>query len=43
MALYLYERYHTSMAVATYLAFTGIVSLIAVYLLPDHSGALDHK
>jgi MFS family permease len=43
MALYLYERYHTSMAVAAYLAFTGIISLIAVYLLPDRSGALDHK
>jgi len=43
VALYLYQRYHTSMAVATYLAFTGIVSLIAVYLLPDRSGALDHE
>ena len=43
VSLYLYQRYHTSMAVAAYLAFTGIVSLIAVYLLPDRSGALDHK
>ena len=43
VALYLYQRYHTSMAIAAYLAFTGIVSLIAVYLLPDRSGALDHK
>ena len=43
VALYLYQRYHTSMAVAAYLAFTGIVSLIAVYLLPDRSGALDHQ
>ena len=43
VALYLYQRYHASMAIAAYLAFTGIVSLIAVYLLPDRSGALDHK
>jgi len=43
VALYLYQRYHTSMAVAAYMMFTGIVSLIAVYLLPDRSGALDHK
>jgi MFS family permease len=43
VALYLYETYKTSMAVAAYLAFTGIVSLIAVYLLSDRSGALDHR
>jgi MFS family permease len=43
VALYLYQKYHTSMAVATYLALTGIVSLISVYLLPDRSGALDHQ
>jgi MFS family permease len=43
VALYLYETYKTSMAVAAYLAFTGVVSLIAVYLLSDRSGALDHQ
>jgi MFS family permease len=43
VALYLYETYKTSMAVAGYLAFTGIVSLIAVYLLSDRSGALDRQ
>ena len=43
VALYLYRTYQTSMAVAAYLALTGIVSLIAVYLLSDRSGALDHQ
>lgn len=43
VALYLYQAYGTSMAVAAYLASTGVVSLIAVYLLPDRSGSLDHQ
>ena len=43
VALYLYQKYQTSMAVAAYLALTGLISLTCVFLLPDRSGALDHR
>jgi MFS family permease len=43
IALYLYQRYQTSMAVAAYLALTGVISLTSVFLLPDRSGALDNQ
>ena len=41
VALYLYESYRTSTAIAVYIAITAIVSLVCVALLPDRAGALD--
>jgi hypothetical protein len=43
VALYLYQRYQTSMAVAAYVALTALVSLVCVWLLPDRRDSLDHK
>ena len=43
VALYLYQRYQTSMAVAAYVALTAVVSLVCVWLLPDRHDSLDHK
>jgi MFS family permease len=37
VALWLYERYRSSSAVATYVALCAIVSLIALWFLPDRS------
>ena len=37
VALWLFQRYHTSAAVAAYMAITALVSLIALWLLPDRS------
>ncbi len=42
IALYLYRTFGTSMAVATYVAVTGLISLICVGLLPDRGSSLDH-
>jgi metabolite-proton symporter len=42
IALYLYETYQTSMAVAAYVAVTGFISLVSVWLLRDRDGTLDH-
>ena len=42
IALYLYETYKTSMAVAAYVSFTGAISLICVWFLRDRAGSLDH-
>jgi metabolite-proton symporter len=41
IALYLYRTYQTSMAVAAYVAFTGLVSLICVWLLKDRTDVHD--
>jgi metabolite-proton symporter len=43
VALYLYETYRTSTAVAAYVAVTAVVSLICVYMLHERAGSLDHK
>jgi metabolite-proton symporter len=43
VALYLFNRYQTSMAVAAYVSFTALVSLICVWLLRDREGSLDHQ
>ncbi len=43
VALYLYETYKTSAAVATYVSLTAVVSLICVWLMHDRAGSLDHK
>jgi metabolite-proton symporter len=42
VALYLYQTFGTSMAVAAYVSFTGLVSLICVWLLRDRADSLDH-
>lgn len=41
IAVWLYRTYATSMAVATYVAVTALVSLICVMLLKDRTGHLD--
>ena len=43
VALYLYQRFQTSMAVAAYVAVTALVSLICVWLMRDRDDSLDHK
>ena len=43
VALYLYQHYKTSMAVAAYVALTALVSLVCVWLLKDRHESLDHK
>ena len=43
VALYLFQTFHTSMAVAAYVAVTALISLVCVWLLPDRQGSLDHK
>ena len=42
VALYLYRTFGTSMAVAAYVAVTGLISLICVWLLRDRGSSLDH-
>jgi hypothetical protein len=37
VALWLFQRYHTSTAVAVYMSASAVVSLIALRLLPDRS------
>jgi metabolite-proton symporter len=41
VALYLYERFHSSTAIAIYVAIMALVSLACVALLRDRAGALD--
>ena len=43
VALYLFQTYQTSMAVAAYVALTALVSLVCVWLLPDRHDSLDHE
>ena len=43
VALYLFERFGTSMAVAAYVSLTGLISLVCVYLMHDRAGSLDHE
>jgi metabolite-proton symporter len=43
IALYLYQRFQTSMAVAAYVALTGLISLVCVWFLTDRHDSLDHK
>ena len=42
VALYLFRTFQTSMAVAAYVAFTALVSLICVWLLKDRADVPDH-
>jgi hypothetical protein len=37
IAVWAFERFHSSTAVAGYLAASAAVSLVALWLLPDHS------
>jgi metabolite-proton symporter len=41
VAVWLYQTYRTSTAIAVYLALTGVISLICVFLLKDQTGHLD--
>jgi MFS family permease len=41
IAIWLYETYKTSMAVAAYVSLTALISLICVMALKDRSGQLD--
>ena len=43
VALYLFQTYQTSMAVAAYVSLTALVSLVCVWLLRDRQDSLDHK
>jgi metabolite-proton symporter len=43
VALYLFQTFQTSMAVATYVAVTALISLVCVWLLPDRKDSLDHE
>jgi metabolite-proton symporter len=43
VALYLFETYKTSAAVAAYVALTAVISLICVWLMHDRAGSLDHR
>lgn len=41
VALYLYETFKTSTAIAAYVSLTGLISLVCVWFMRDHAGALD--
>jgi len=43
VALYLYQRFQTSMAVAAYVALTALVSLVCVWLMSARGESLDHE
>jgi metabolite-proton symporter len=43
VALYLFQTYQTSMAVAAYVSLTALVSLVCVWFLKDRHDSLDHK
>ena len=43
VALYLFQTYQTSRAVAAYVSLTALVSLVCVWLLRDRQDSLDHK
>ncbi len=43
VALYLFQTFQTSMAVAAYVAVTALISLVCVWLLPDRKDSLDHQ
>jgi metabolite-proton symporter len=43
IALYLYETYRTSMAVAAYVSVTAAISLLCVWFMRDRAGSLDHS
>jgi metabolite-proton symporter len=42
VALYLFDRFKSSMAVAAYVSITAVISLICVWLLKDRGDSLDH-
>jgi metabolite-proton symporter len=42
IAVWLFKTYGTSMAVAGYVSVCGLISLICVWWMKDHAGALDH-
>jgi metabolite-proton symporter len=42
IAIYLFRTFGTSTAVATYVSICAVISLLCVWWLKDHAGALDH-
>jgi len=42
VALYLFQTFGTSTAIATYVAITGLISLLCVWRLRNREGSLDH-
>ena len=42
VALFLFQTFGTSTAIATYVAITGLISLLCVWQLRDRGGSLDH-
>jgi metabolite-proton symporter len=42
IAVYLFQRFGTTTAVATYVSICAVISLLCVWWLKDHAGALDH-
>jgi MFS family permease len=43
IAVSLFETFRTSLSVAAFMSVTAVISLIALWLLPDRSGALDQE
>ena len=42
IALYLFATFKTSMAVATYVSVSALISLVCVFLMRERAGSLDH-
>ena len=43
IALYLFNRFQSSMAIAVFMAITAIISLLALLMMRDRAGALDQQ
>ena len=43
IALYLFERFQSSMAIAVFMAISAIISLLALRVMRDRAGALDEQ
>jgi len=43
LAVLLFRQFHSSMAIAAYMAVCSVISLAAVKALPDRRGTLDHR
>jgi hypothetical protein len=43
IATILYQRFHTSAAIAAYISISALISLACVAVLRHESGSLDHK
>jgi hypothetical protein len=43
IAVYSFQTFETSLAVAAFMSVTALISLMVLWLLLDRSGALDHQ